>query len=115
MTVDSRALPWVLHPESATCAVVDHTGVRTGPQPCAEPAALTMLVRYPRSRAVWRVYLCQGHAAQLEARGMGKAVESLAGQLQIERDYRAEQYARARAGLEYRRTGPVSVGRTARR
>jgi hypothetical protein len=77
------------------------TGLRTGPGVCPRPVAVYVLVRYLRSRQVWRVFLCAGHGAEVPA---AEPLDDIAEQ---ELADRRAQHDRALAGCPYRRPRPL--------
>ncbi len=96
---ESTTLPWPAHTQGITCAASESTGP-LGPGSCYRPVMMSALVRYPRSRELWRMFLCAGHAQQVP----GAEPLDQAGEDELA-DRRA-QHDLAMAGKPYRRPRP---------
>lgn len=105
VVVDSVTLPWPTFAESAGCAALEASGVTTGPGHCMHLVEVSVLVRYPRSRDVWLVFLCSRHGAQVA--GSAPLDEPAAAELAERR----AQHDLALAGKSFRRPRPLRPAR----
>ena len=103
-TVESISLPWVVWADSAHCAAVVATGIRTGPESCPCPPTSFMLVRYPRDRGTWCAFLCAGHAREVAP--LAEPLDQVAA---AELADRRAQRELAMAGEPYRHPAPLQI------
>jgi hypothetical protein len=101
--VESTTLPWPVFAAAPHCAALVSTGITTGPAACGNPAVSFMLVRYPRPRGVWCVFLCASHHRDVP---LAEPLDQVAA---AELADRRAQHALALAGQPYRRAVPLQL------
>ena len=102
--VTLSSLPWPVDAAADRCAAATTSSGRTDPGPCARFVTGQAFVQFPYDGAVWRVFLCARHGAQVD----GSELLDDVGTAELGR--RRNQAALALAGRPFCRPEPLAHG-----